>query len=54
MSSDKETDAGAGGAGQGAASEGDPPIIVQGQEDETDEAETSASEGDPPIIVQGS
>ncbi|HLL73291.1 MAG TPA: hypothetical protein VK363_17765 [Pyrinomonadaceae bacterium] len=39
-------------AQQGAAPvEGDPPIIVQGQEDE--EQDTSASEGDPPIIVQG-
>lgn len=49
---DNDPDVGAGGSDQqGTALEGDPPIIVQGQEDE--EPDTSASEGDPPIIVQG-
>lgn len=48
---DKDTDVGGDGGQQGAAAEGDPPIIVQGQEDE--EPETAAAEGDPPIIVQG-
>jgi hypothetical protein len=52
MSSDKERDTEAGG-GQGLASEGDPPIIVDGQEGTSGDAEASASEGDPPIIVEG-
>ena len=36
-----------------APAEGDPPIIVHGQEEEED-TEASSSEGDPPIIVHGS
>ena len=46
---DKDPDVG--GDQAAAPVEGDPPIIVQGQEDE--EQGAAAPEGDPPIIVQG-
>lgn len=48
MSSDKEQDTGAGGAQGAAPAEGDPPIIVHGQEGEAEEAEASSPEGDTP------